>query len=313
LIDLHFGVSVRCGYTSWEALRDCGARVEELGFDSLWTSDHFIGTEDDLDAPTFEGWQILPAWGTLTSRVRIGMLVSGNTYRHPPVLAKMAATLDHITNGRAILGLGAAWYGREHQAYGITFDTRAIRLARLVEAAEIIRSLLDRPRTTFRGRYYQLDDAPFMPKPVQRHLPLMIGGGGERKTLRIAARFADYWNGFGSVETIARKLSLLRDHCASVGRDPAAIIPTVSFGMVIRDDAAAVEARVREIDTANHGDGVWLGPSGTIEQAAQGLAAYWRVGVRGFIVDMPTPYDDETLVRLAKEVRPKLQQLIREN
>jgi alkanesulfonate monooxygenase SsuD/methylene tetrahydromethanopterin reductase-like flavin-dependent oxidoreductase (luciferase family) len=151
-----------------------------------------------------------------------------------------------------------------------------------------------------------------MPRPIQRHVPLMIGGGGERKTLRVAARFADYWNGFGTVETIAHKLAVLRDHCASVGRDPAAITPTVAFGMVIRDDPTAVAARVREIDTVNHGDGVWLGPSGTVEQAAQGLAAYWRVGARGFLVDMPAPYDDETLVRLAQEVRPRLAELTRQ-
>jgi F420-dependent oxidoreductase-like protein len=309
---LHLGVSIRSSYASWEALCDCGRRVEELGFDSLWTSDHFMGSDDDVDGPTFEGWQLLPAWGALTSRVRIGICVSGNTYRHPAILAKMAATLDHITNGRAILGLGAAWYEREHRAYGIPFDTRSIRLARLAEAAEIVRSLLDQPRTTYRGTYYQLEDAPFMPRPIQGHLPLMIGGGGERKTLRVAARFADYWNGFGTVDTIAHKLAVLRVHCASVGRDPAEITPTVSFGVVVRDDPAAVAARVQEIDAANHGDGVWLGPSGTVEQTAQGFAAYWRTGVRGFLVDMPAPYDDETLVRLAREVRPRLAELIRE-
>jgi F420-dependent oxidoreductase-like protein len=303
---IHLGVSLRPSYTTWPALREWGRRVEALGYDSLWTSDHFIGDERDLEAPYFEGWQLLPAWGALTERIRIGMLVSGNTYRNPAILAKMAATLDHVTGGRAILGLGAAWYEREHRAYGVPFDTKAVRLARLNEAVAIIRSLLTQRRTTFPGRYYQLADAPFAPRPIQAHLPLMIGGGGERKTLRIAAQYADLWNGFGTPETIAHKLAVLREHCAAVGRDPAAILPTVSLGLVIRDDPAAVQERVREIDEVNHGDGVWLGPSGSVEEVAQGLAAYCSVGVRGFIVDMPSPFDEETLTRLATEVRPRL-------
>jgi F420-dependent oxidoreductase-like protein len=287
-----------------------GRRVEALGYDSLWTSDHFIGDERDLDAPYFEGWQLLPAWGALTEHIRIGMLVSGNTYRNPAVLAKMVATLDHITGGRAILGLGAAWYEREHRAYGIPFDTRAVRLAKLSEAAAIVRAFLTQSRTTFTGRHYQLADAPFAPKPLQAHLPLMIGGGGERKTLQIAAKYADLWNGFGTPETIAHKLAVLRNHCAAVGRDPDAILPTVSLGLVVRDNPAAVQARIGEIDEVNHGDGVWLGPSGDVEDVAQGLAAYCRVGVRGFIVDMPSPFDEETLSRLAVEVRPRLAELL---
>jgi alkanesulfonate monooxygenase SsuD/methylene tetrahydromethanopterin reductase-like flavin-dependent oxidoreductase (luciferase family) len=149
-----------------------------------------------------------------------------------------------------------------------------------------------------------------MPRPVQRHLPLLIGGGGERKTLRIVARFADWWNGFGSVEVIAHKLAVLRGHCAALGRDVSEILPTVAVAIVIRDDPVALQARLQEIETVNHGDGVWLGPSGTVEAVAQGLAQYWRVGVRGFLIDMPAPYDDETLTRLMHEVRPRACELI---
>jgi alkanesulfonate monooxygenase SsuD/methylene tetrahydromethanopterin reductase-like flavin-dependent oxidoreductase (luciferase family) len=306
----HIGVSLRPVYTTWDALRTYGLLVEALGYDSVWTSDHFIGHEEDLDAPIFEGWQLLAAWGALTSRVRVGLLVSGNTHRHPALLAKMAITLDHITHGRAVLGLGAAWYRREHLAYGIPFETAEIRLAKLAEAAELVRSLLDQPRTAFEGTYYHLVDAPSMPRPLQHHLPLLIGGGGERKTLRIVARSADLWNGFGSVEVIAHKLAVLRSHCAELGRDALEILPTVGFGIVIRDDPAALRARLQQIETVNHGDSVWLGPSGTVEAVAQGLAQYWRVGVRGFIIDMPAPYDDETLRRLTDEVRPRLWELI---
>jgi alkanesulfonate monooxygenase SsuD/methylene tetrahydromethanopterin reductase-like flavin-dependent oxidoreductase (luciferase family) len=307
---LHLGISLRSVYTTWDALRTYGLLVEALGYDSLWTSDHFIGSEEDLDAPIFEGWQLLAAWGALTSRLRIGLLVSGNTYRHPAILAKMAITLDHITHGRAVLGLGAGWYQREHLAYGIPVAATQIRLAKLAEAAELVRTLLDQPRTSFEGMYYHLVDAPSMPRPIQQHLPLLIGGGGERKTLRIVARFADLWNGFGSVEVIAHKLVALRGHCAELGRDVREILPTVAFGVIIRDDPAALRARLHEIETVNHGDSVWLGPSGTVEAVAQGLAEYWRVGVRGFIVDMPAPYDDETLRRLVGEVQPRVYDLI---
>jgi alkanesulfonate monooxygenase SsuD/methylene tetrahydromethanopterin reductase-like flavin-dependent oxidoreductase (luciferase family) len=307
---LHLGVSLRSGYTTWDALRTSGLLVEALGYDSLWTSDHFIGSEEDLDAPIFEGWQLLAAWGALTSRIRVGLLVSGNTYRLPALLAKMAITLDHITHGRAVLGLGAAWYHREHLAYGFPFATTRIRLAKLAEAAELVRTLLDQPRTSFTGNYYHLVDAPSMPRPLQRRLPLMIGGGGERETLRIVARSADLWNGFGSVEVIAHKLAVLRGYCTELGREVREILPTVAFGVVIRDDPAALQARLQEIETVNHGDGVWLGPSGTVEAVAQGLAQYWRVGVRGFIIDMPAPYDDETLRRLMDEVQPRVCELI---
>src|SRR5262249_1388713 len=262
---LHLGISLRSVYTTWDALRTCGLLVEALGYDSLWTSDHFIGHEEDLDAPIFEGWQLLAAWGALTSHVRVGLRVSGNTYRHPAILAKMAITLDHITRGRAILGLGAAWYRREHLAYGIPVAATRIRLAKLAEAAELIRSLLDQPRTSFEGTYYHLVDTPSMPRPLQQRLPLLIGGGGEQKTLRIVARFADLWNGFGSVEVIGHKLAVLRGHCAELGRDVREILPTVAFGVVIRDDPAALRARLQEIETVNHGDSVWLGPSGTVE------------------------------------------------
>src|SRR5215469_401685 len=168
---LHLGVSLRSVYTTWDALRICGLSVEALDYDSLWTSDHFIGHDEDLDAPILEGWQLLAAWAALTSHVHVGLLVSGNTYRHPALLAKMAITLDHITHGRAILGLGAAWYRREHLAYGIPFAPTQVRLAKLAEAAELIRSLLDQPRTSFEGSYYHLVDAPSMPRPLQQRLP----------------------------------------------------------------------------------------------------------------------------------------------
>ena len=154
-LTVHMGISVFPDHTSWSAMREVGLLVEEVGYDSLWTWDHFMPLGGDPTGAALEGWQILPAWGALTTRVRIGMLVSGNTYRHPAVLAKMAATLDHITAGRAILGIGAAWLEREHRMYGIPFDTTGIRLAKLDEACRLIRSVLDNPTTTFEGKHYR--------------------------------------------------------------------------------------------------------------------------------------------------------------
>lgn len=197
---VHLGVQVHPDHTTWPAMREIGLVADRLGYDSLWTWDHFVPLRGDHVGPTFEGWQILAAWGAITERVRIGTLVSGVTYRHPALVAKMAATLDHITNGRAILGIGGAWHEREHRMYGMDFDTPGVRLRKLDEACRLMRSLLDNERTTFHGKYYTITDARAEPKPVQRKLPIMIGGGGERKTLRSTARWADMWHGFGTPE-----------------------------------------------------------------------------------------------------------------
>ncbi len=302
----HLGISLRLANTAWPALREHALLADRLGYDSLWTSDHFLARKSDGGGPVFEAWQTLAAYAALTTRVRVGVLVSGNTYRHPAIVANMAVTLDHITDGRAILGLGAAWFALEHHAYGIPFDPPGVRVAKLAEAAAVTRALLDTPRTTFHGRYYHLEDAPCEPKPVQPHLPLMIGGGGERGTLRVVARYADYWNGSGTPEVIAHKLMVLRAHCQAVGRDARAITPTVAFVVIIRDAPEAITARVAEIEAANPDTQMALGPCGTVAQVVEGMAAYWRVGVRGFVVDMPAPFDRETLERLIEEVRPRL-------
>src|SRR5437868_1312311 len=167
----------------------------------------------------FKAWSLQAACGALTTHVRLGTLATGNTYRHPPVLAKMVATLDHITDGRAILGLGAAWHEGEHAMYGLRFPSTAGRLGRMDEAARVLRLLLDDPVASFQGKHYSLTDAVAEPKPVQRRLPLLIGGGGEQKTLRTVARYADYWHGHGPPDVIRHKLEVLARHCAEVGRD----------------------------------------------------------------------------------------------
>src|SRR6266498_510842 len=229
------------------------------------------------------GVSLRPAYTSWPELRDYGLLVSGNTYRHPAVLANMAVTLDHITGGRAILGMGAAWFAAEHEAYGIRYGTVAQRLDWLEEAAAVVRSLLVQPR-----------------------LPIMLGGGGERRTLRIVARYADLWNCFGSPETLVHKIAVLHRHCAEVGRDPTEILPTVSLVVVVRDSRALVESRRAEAQAANPGEDIELDVAGSPDEVADFLARYWLVGVRGFVVDVPAPFDAETLDRLIREVRPAL-------
>jgi F420-dependent oxidoreductase-like protein len=215
--------------------------VEHTGWDGFWYADHFMPNAPDTRAPWPEAWTTLAAVGASVPRLRIGTLVTGNTYRHPAVLAKMAATLDHITRGRVVLGLGAGWQENEHRQYGIPFYDTAERLARLDEACQVIRALFTEEKSRFDGRFYRLDDATLEPKPVQRPLPLLIGGGGEKVTLRIAARYADEWNVWGTPATLRHKMAILDGHCAKVGRDPRTIQRSAVALLCMSDDTAFVE------------------------------------------------------------------------
>lgn len=261
----------------------------------------------------FEAWELLAAWAAITSTVRLGTLVTGNTYRHPAVLAKMAATLDHVSAGRAIIGLGAAWHEGEHAMYGIPFPTTGGRLARMDEAARVLRLLLDEPVASFAGKHYVLKDAVAEPKPVQRRLPLLIGGGGEQKTLRTVARYADYWHGHGTPEVIAHKLEILARHCAEVGRAAGDITPltTIRPDLVLRDDVRAVEAQLERVRARSKStEPVQMNPIHTVDAVVQRCAELWRAGARGFILYFKAPFDHETIERIATEVRPRVREAI---
>jgi len=261
----------------------------------------------------FEAWELLAAWGALTTRVRLGTLVTGNTYRHPAVLAKMVATLDHITTGRAMLGLGAAWHEGEHAMYGLRFPTPGGRLARMDEAARVLRLLLDEPVASFSGKHYVLTDAIAEPKPIQRRLPLLIGGGGERKTLRTVARYADYWHGHGTPDIIAHKLEVLARHCAEVGRDVNEITPLTSVrpDIVLRDEPAAVRAQLERVRVrSGRTDSPQMNPIHTVDALVARCLALWQAGARGFILYFMAPFDHETIELIATEVRPKFEEAI---
>jgi F420-dependent oxidoreductase-like protein len=306
---VRFGVQLQPDHCTWEEIRDAALLAERLGYELLFSWDHFIPLRGDTTGRALEAWQILPAWGALTNRVRIGMLVTGNTYRNPGVLAKMAITLDHITNGRGILGLGAAWNEAEHRMYGIDFDTAGIRLAKLDESCRIIRSLLENSRTTFKGKYYAFTDAIAEPKAVQKRLPILIGGGGERKTLRTTAKYADMWHGFGPPSQIAHKIEVLRAHCAAVGRDPTEIEITSGFdpGLCLRDSEAEVQERRTEVAKRIGSRVTAPMPVWRVDDAVKRLHDYEDVGVTTIIFGMGSPFDIETMQRFARQVRPKFQ------
>ena len=309
---MHLGINLWPQNSSWQNLREHALLVDQLGFDSLWVWDHFYSINGDLHRPNLEGWQLQAAYAALTEHVRIGCLVSGVTHRHPAVLANMATTLDNISNGRAILGIGAAWNALEHNAYGIDLGTPGERSRRFAEAAKIIRQLVDGKRVTHSGTYYDLVNAEVLVRPVQERLPIMIGGGGEQKTLRTTARYADMWHGYGTMDQMAHKLDVLRKHCADVGRDFSEIAPFGGKWGVIRDDPADAK-RVLERIAKHHGMTSPPEPFiGRPDEIAEKIGAYAKVGVKGFIVAFAEPFDTETIERLGKEVRPRLKEIVTE-
>lgn len=292
---LHLGVQLSPRVSSWPALRDAALRVEALGYDSLWTADHLVAWSGS--APVLECWQVLAALGALTRRVRIGALVSPVGFRHPALLAKMAATLDHVTDGRAILGLGAGGYEREYKMFGLAFGPPAARVERLAEAAEICRRLLAEPRVSFAGRHYVLQEAVARPAPLQPRLPIMIAGGG-RLALRVVAQHADLWNVIALPDAFARHAAALRCACAEVGRDPERILRTAAFRLIIRDSSHAVAELVEQIVAAGGDREDPYRIAGSEEFVAEQLSAYQRAGARGIIAQIGPPYDRETLERL---------------
>jgi F420-dependent oxidoreductase-like protein len=210
----------------WPDILELTKHCEATGWDGVYFADHFMPNgpgPEPLDGDVIECWSVVSALAALVPRLRLAPLVASVTYRHPAVLAKTAAAVDRISGGRLTMGLGTGWQDNEHASYGIPLGTIGERMDRFEEAVEIIHSMLRNPRTTFEGRYFRVSDAPNQPPPLQPRLPLLIGGGGEKRTMRIAARFADEWNTWTSPDILARKVKVLRSHCEDIGRDPSEI------------------------------------------------------------------------------------------
>jgi F420-dependent oxidoreductase-like protein len=306
---MQFGLFTGLTGVTWAQLQHLWQHVEATGWDAAFATDHFMPNVPDPVAETLECWTALAGLAQLTTRMRVGTLVVGNTYRHPAVLAKMAATVDIMANGRLICGLGAAWQENEHVAYGIPFYTVKERLNRLEEACQVLLSLWTQPQTTFEGTYYQLNAAPLYPKPVQQpHPELLIGGGGEKRTLRIAAQYADHWNVWGGPEILGRKGHILEQHCAIVGRDPAQITRSANMPLLITDQDEARERLVRGLmqrfgrSEPEAQDTVL---AGSVTQIQDTIGRLQKAGVH--MLCIPTflpPYDLEQLDRFITEVAP---------
>jgi alkanesulfonate monooxygenase SsuD/methylene tetrahydromethanopterin reductase-like flavin-dependent oxidoreductase (luciferase family) len=309
--NLKFGILLWSQAATWNETVVAAKKVDELGYEHLWTWDHLYAIFGDPYQPIFEGWSLLAGWARETERTRLGLLVGANTFRNPGLVAKTVGTLDHISDGRAILGLGGAWMELEHQAHGIDFGSGfGQRLDWLDESVSAVRRVLDgESASSDGGGRYRFDDLRQQPLPVQPHLPIMIGGSGERKTLRTVAKYADMWNAMGTVEVMRHKIEVLRRHCEEVGRDPAEIEFTLGIKATIRDSAedadrvwkAAMEHNRTPLSEVEDDNTFW---NGTPEHLAERLAPYVELGFRTVISEQPAPYDLETFERLIGQVGP---------
>ena len=295
-------------YTDWASLRAAGVRADSLGYDSIWTWDHLYPIVGSHEGPIFEGWLTLAAWAEATEQATVGLMVGANTFRNPALVARMATTLDHISGGRAVLGIGGAWFETEHRGLGIEFGgSPGERLRWLEEAVQIMRGMLDGSEPSG-SRYYTAQKALSLPLPVQEHLPILVGGGGEKKTLRIVARYADACNLGGGFENVKRKDEILRRHCEEVGRDESEIERTVGIGTcIIRDDPDEARRVFEAMFEHNGAAERWRNqPVGTPEQVAEKLRPFLGIGFRHMIAGFPSPYDPESMERLVTEVKPML-------
>ena len=314
--DIRLGLLCWNQYTDWQSLLEAGQRADRLGFYSLWTWDHLYPIVGSDRGPFFEGYLTLAAWAQSTSRVRVGLMVGANPFRYPTLTAKMATTLDHISNGRAYLGIGSAWNDDEARDFGIEFgESPGERLRWLREALPVMRGMLHGEEPSAAGPRYAIKNVRNDPPPVQPKLPILIGGGGEKVTLRLVARYGDACNiGAGSFEVFKRKEDALRRHCEEVGRDEREIERTLNVGpIVVRDSTDAAAAELERIYKHNGGAKAWAGraaseqPIGPPERVAEMLAPFVAEGYRHLVFGLPAPYDDETMTRLVAEVGPLLE------
>jgi alkanesulfonate monooxygenase SsuD/methylene tetrahydromethanopterin reductase-like flavin-dependent oxidoreductase (luciferase family) len=314
MTSVKLGVNLWSQASDWPGFLEAALQADRLGYDHVWTWDHLYAIFGDPYQPILEGYAALAALAQATRRARLGLFVSANTFRNPGLVAKALTTIDHVSGGRAILGIGGAWFELEHRAFGFDFGSGfGQRLDWLAEAVPAIRTLLDGGEVTSpAGGRYAFDALRLSPPPVQAHVPIMVGGSGERKTLRIVAQHADMWNAFGSPETLARKDAILREHCLAVGRDQAEIERSVGCKITIRSTEAEAE-RVRRallehnrtpLERVANDETFW---TGTPEHIAEILVAYRRVGFHTFISELPAPYDAETLDSLIRVVKPMVE------
>ncbi len=307
---MRFGMQTSLNGVSWNELEDMWKFLDrQTSMYSAWTFDHFVppGVGQDPNESCFEGWAALAAVAAVTERIRLGCLVTGVTYREPAVLAKMAATIDHISDGRLEFGIGAAWHEAEHRMYGIPFPSVKERQDRLEEAVQAIRMLFDADTPLdFSGKYYNLKGASFAPRGVQRpHPPIMIGGGGEKRTLRTLARHGDVMNVSGDPAAVKAKIEVLERHCADVGRDPSEIDKTVFTAVIVSDNEKLIDrvAAMMAMGTSmSPEDAKRVMPIGSAEHVLEVVDRYAAIGVTQIIMMGQAPWKREIYARLNEQV-----------
>lgn len=309
---------------NWDRWRRIIRATEDLGFESLWRSDHYFSLMGAPERDALETFTSFVMVAENSSRIRFGPLVASCTFRHPSLVARMAAQIDQLSGGRFVLGMGAGWNVPEHEAFGIEFPALRERMDRLEESIEVVRALWGDGPATYEGRYYQLRDAVSFPKPVQHPAPILVGGSGERRTLRIVAKYANEWNAIGvNTETYLHKRAVLEEHCAAVGRDPSEIVHSQMSGFLVGRDEAGVRAHLARVaetslmlgnQVRDQGeeevlrglrDRGWL--VGTTDQVVQQLGEREEAGLSRYMLQHLAMDDFETLELLASEVLPQVQ------
>jgi F420-dependent oxidoreductase-like protein len=283
---IRFSIQTPIEGATFGALARHWQAAERLGYDSVWLDDHFYGVLTPQSDDSLECWTLMAALARETSTLRFGTLVVCNNYRHPPLLAKMASSVDHISEGRLEFGLGAGWYEREYTAYGYDFPPIGVRLQQLEESLQICMRMWTEERATFHGRHYRVENAWCNPKPVQKpHPPIMIGGGGEKVLLRIVAQYADRWNFGGSVDEFRVKLPILESHCRRAGRDFASVEKSWFGNVLLEPTEERLQERLRK-RAARSGATTVLderGIAGTPDKVAAKIQEYAALGVTHFI------------------------------
>ncbi len=307
---IRFGIQTGQQNVAWNDLLSLWQKADGWGYDSLWAFDHFYPIYVDPEGDCFEGWTLLSALAQATSRARIGHMVNGNTYRHPCVTAKMAATLDHICGGRLNMGIGAGWFELEHENFGIDFKSVVGRLEALEEALRIITGMFTQEKTTVHGTHYTVTDAMGNPKPLQDGgPPIMIGGSGKKILLRIVAQYADQWNSSGSAEHMAELIDIIKEHGDTVGRDTDQIEKTVMMPLVYNAPEPRVEFwcnMIASMQETTPDQARTRMMAGSKQECLDTIERYTNAGVTHFIFMQPAPYFLDEIQGFAEDVIPEV-------
>ncbi len=309
---LKLGADIWNQYTDWPSFKAAHLRAEELGYDSLWTMDHIYPPFEPSDGPIFEAFTAMSAIAEITSRPSISVMVASNTYRNPAMLTKIVTTIDHISDGRAILAIGAGWSEHEHRGFGLEYgESVGERLRWLKEALPVVRGMLDGTQPSASGPHYRMRNAHNQPPPVQDRMQILIGGSGRKVTLRLVAEYADICNIGGSPSKVAGLDGVLIEHCEAVGRNEKAIERSIDVGVPTIRDSRSQAFRDRNALFAAQQSEPWKNqPTGTPEDVFEWLARYVDIGYHHLVFYWPAPCDEESMVRMATEIRPRLEALI---